>query len=410
LAEPTITRPKKYTDGDYSCFRVRVVFPFDEQLGYRPKEKAFRAQTARDALNNAKDWVRRRAWENAPHDVERRTFGAYLKDEYLPDLEAAVKANNKSWAAFRDRKSRLTRYVLEPTADLKAVVACDLRKVVLRHLRPSHMERYRKALERDAVSAHLRDDLRGDLSLAVKAAKRSLPERPRDYFEDWPNVKIEGTERTIFDYDDVRSRYMDESKPLEARAYAALIFEQRRRPNEVDALRWTDIDFTQRIVTFDKAVRRTSHGYEVTAHTKSGRRGDRRNPMSAYLAELLRRFQKERMASGTPMSEFIFPNARGSFRTQHQSYDCWRSYRTELGLPPGPWRYSLKHAGITFAGANGQNASMQREFTGHRDTRMIERVYTRIPDKAKVEAIALFDRPKQGRSPRAAQHGRFRGR
>jgi hypothetical protein len=75
----------------------------------------------------------------------------------------------------------------------------------------------------------------------------------------------------------------------------------------------------------------------------------------------------------------------------------------------------LKHAGISFAAVSGQPSSVQREFTGHRDGTMIDRVYKEIPSRAKVAAIGVFDRhARKVRSRHGAQRspasGQQRGR
>lgn len=357
-------------------------------MGRKPQEKVFYAKTAHESNQKARTYLSKENREISPTLDGIRTLGQFLTETFIPEYEANVKANNMSWTAFQNRKGRLERFIIEPLAKYPEVQKAHLGDTVLKYLRPHHVETFFKALDKDGVSPNLRQDLRIDLGLAIKAAKRFIPERPSDYFEDLPKIRLTAPKVKMFDYDLIWKTIADESKPLEARSLVAFQFIMRCRPSEIFALERSDIDLEAGTVTFDKAVRRTENGFEATDGLKTS--AGRTVAMGDFLTDLMvQLFRKHRFGV------FAFPGPQGKRFDKDSFKYHWARVRLALGLPNGPSFYSLKHSGISWANAEGQSAATQRAVTGHADTRTLERHYTQVPSKAAKEAISLFDRKAQ---------------
>lgn len=194
---------------------------------------------------------------------------------------------------YPDRKSRLTRFVLE------AESARQLFTKVLGDLAPETFERFFDRLLVQNVSRTIWNMVRQDLQLALRKARRRLRYPVSDFLRDIRSVQVEVKRQKLFDADLIRERIFDETLPIESRAWAAFIFFIACRPNEMMALQWSDIDWKKGVVTICKALAKAEHGFEVKGSTKTGRNDDREAPLGSFLADALRRIQRCRMSNGT---------------------------------------------------------------------------------------------------------------
>jgi integrase len=375
------------------------VFPFDPELGYKPKPIHFYGSTEREA--NAK----RAAYRPDDRPNETTPFTAFLKDEFIPSQEARYKNGELSWTRYKDRKSRLDRFLIEPM-EKPHLEAARIRKVVLGKLKPQIVEEYFNALEREGISAITRGKLRNDLRLALRQAKRRIPERVADYFEDVSIPTLARKPRELFDVDQILKVINDPSKPVNHRTLVAFQFITQCRPSEMFALTWFDVDLKNGLVTFAKAVRRTQDGFRVTAGTKTAQKGVRQVPLGGNLTQLLRTLKAVATAKGNGDGPVFTWQGKRDKKPKPLNKDrmryAWRDAKSSLGLPDGPDFYSLKHLGNSYALRNGVAAETQAKRMGHTTPRMARETYREIADPELCAAARVFDIVPQVVKERAA--------
>jgi len=348
-----------------------------------PKE--FWAKTLKEA--NAKRDAFRDEHKRNPNADRVTTFGAFLEADFIPYEEARYQAGELTWTRFQARRSRLQRYVLGKATG-KGLVAAPLAK-----LSPQIVERYFEDLLKAGVGPGLRNAIRRDLILALRKTRRALSYPSSEFFLDIPTAREEQKIKLEFDADDVLDRIEDDALAIEARAIVAFIFMLNCRPNEMFALRWSDIDWRSESVTIRRAVRVDRGGYTERDTTKTGRRGDRALPLGPVLADLLRRVKKTRMAQQN-VSDFVFCEANGARFCKDSFRYAWRRVRAVLKLPDGPTFYSLKTTGNSYALANGVSTAAQAKKMGHTTTRMADNVYRTLQRREIVAAVEVYDRKR----------------
>jgi uncharacterized protein YeeX (DUF496 family) len=335
-------------------WRARLTFPFDFELGYKPRPKDFYGKTAREAeLKRANH--RNRASMKANEQV---SFLSHLRVSFIPYEEARCKNGDLSWNRLCDRKSRLKRFLIEPKDE--KIAATRIRKTALSKLRPLHVEEFMRTLEMQEVSAYIRDGLYIDLRLALSNARRDIPERVDDYFAEIRRPTIRRKKPKIYDDQTIWDAIENPAFPLEDRLFVAFPFIMQCRPSEMFALTWSDIQDGQ--ITFQKATRKVQGGYAITEGTKTGDKGIRTLPLGETLTQMLREVQKARMASGKA-TDWVFHHNRRSLNKDRLRYR-WRQVKKSLGLPDGPTFYSLKKSGNSYAASSGNRRRNPRKDHG----------------------------------------------
>jgi len=372
---------RKRQIGRYTYWVARLVFPPDPIVGVRPKSKEFSAKTAAEA-HRAREEYRKKFAQNPKAD-RNTTLLDFLRNEFIPFEEARYRSGELSWGRYQERKSRLTRFVLQHP---KATRIC---RTSLATLTPELLERFFDDLLKSNIGSNRRNMVRQDLMLALRKAKRRLPFPVTEYFLDIRVAKEERKPKKLFKAEDVLDRLVDESLPIEARAVVGFEFIINCRPNEMWALLWSDIDWETQRVTICKAVQRSEHGFTVKQSTKSGRKGDRLLPLGSLLVDLLGRLQKQRMATGCA-SDYVFCQADGRPYEKDRFKFAWQGIRESLNLPAGPTFYSLKTSGNSYALANGISSAAQAKKMGHTTTRMADNDYRVVMDAEIVGAVEVY--------------------
>lgn len=375
-----ITRVKR---GGAILWRARLHFPFDPELGIKPKPRDFYGKTKREAAE------KRASWRPINASLDRETtFLAYLRTEFDSLQEARFNARELSWQRLCNRRSRLRRFVLEPNDPRLA--SSQIRKVTLATLRPQHIEDYFNALLLAGVSAGNRNALLADLRLALRPVKRRIPSAYEDYFENLRLAQQQTRPQRLFNASAVLDAVTNESLPIEARAFVGFIFMTLCRPSEMFALEWSDIDLRDGTVRIDKAVRLTPNGYAVDGGTKTGSKGNRTRPLNATLLALLRSLKKSQMQSGTFGGRvFLW---KGKPLTKERTRYAWRDAKKALALPDGPTFYSLKKLGNSLLGARGASPEARAALMGHTTPRMAMQTYRDVANAEILDATSLFDR------------------
>lgn len=368
--------PKKYincvevTIKGQKMWRARLTFPFDHDLGYKPSPKDFYGKTAAEAD------AKRKNHKPEKNGIDKRiSFVDYIRKEFIPKQEQLARAGEYSWQHYANRKWRLEKWLLD-TED-EAIKKLAIRRVRLGSLTPEQVRDFFHTLLISKVAGENRRKLKDDFRVALKDARKRIAEPWREYFEDVevPTNKRAFSQRQIFDWRLVCQNIIDETKPLRDRTLVAFAMTTLRRPSEIFALRWSDVDWQQQRITIRKAVVVTEKGMGVVDKTKNGvitdialepgvlrmlaRLKQEVLPICSKCGEgqsaiqhrppfdksqRKRKEQHHRFEAKVPSEDdFIFTTERGKPLNKENFKRPWRAIKKNLGLPDGPGFYSLKH-------------------------------------------------------------------
>lgn len=416
--------PKKYKNvievkvRGKKMYRARLIFPFDQELGYRPAPKNFYGKTAAEADYRRSQYVPEKI------SIDKRTsFVDYIRKEFLFKQEQLARAGEYSWQHYTDRKWRLEKWLLEPQDE--AIKKMALRKVRLGGLRPDHIKDFFHTLLILKVAGENRRKLKDDLRVALQDVKKRIPEPWQTYFEDLKKL-IPATQRTFaqrqtFDPRQVALAILDESKPLRDRALVGFAAAAMRRPSEVFALKWKDIDWERGQVPIEKRTVKTKDGMAVREGTKNkevsviGIGGGILNLLARLKQEPLpfcaecgegpsaiqhrppfdksrrkRKEQHHRFAGKIPgEDDFVFTTERG--RPLNKDNFKWQTVKKNLGLPDGPGFYSLKHMMNSELDARQISDAARADRMGHKNDQMARIVYRKVSDVERQRVVTEID-------------------
>lgn len=143
------------------------------------------------------------------------------------------------------------------------------------------------------------------------------------------------------------------------------------RRSELLALRWTDCDFDNRVLTVSgSVVRLKGQGLERQDTTKGG--DERSVPLPQFAIDALRR-RKDGWA-GPNSAGVIFPSSVGTLRDPDNFGKQWREVRDELGLPDVT-SHSFRKTVATLIDDSGLSARIGADQLGHARPSMTQDVY-----------------------------------
>lgn len=390
--------------GEKKIWRARLVFPFDDDLGYRPAAKDFYGKTAAEAD------AKRKAYKPLKKGIDAQTSFVEYLSAFIARQEELSIAGQYSWAHFLGRKSRLERFIISPEDEKLDSLA--VRRVSLAALTPDHIKDLFHALTITGVKNEPRRKIKDDIRLALKECRKRIAHPWRDYFEDvsTPRVSKSFSQREIYDWRMVCQAILDETKPIRDRALVAFAIHTMRRPSEMFALTWKDINWESAEVIINKAVVQTHAGIGVKNSTKNGK--ETAVHLSQTILGLLHRLQTtplpvcetcsyvedapqhrshEFRAKMPSENDFIFLTDFGKPLTKETFRGTWRGIKKTLGLPDGPAFYSLKHTGNSAAQEMGVSVAALADRMGHKSDEMARLTYRVVLDSEKQKAVNAFD-------------------
>lgn len=221
-------------------------------------------------------------------------------------------------------------------------------------------------------------------------------------------------ERTI----DARDIYMPEAAPSrpkrtlttdEARrvmtactehrlgAYFALMLTLGMRPQEIDALRWSDLDLDEGVVTIERAMNRLSGGAPASIGSTKTAGSVRRLVMRPDLLPLLRARRAaqvaDRLRSGPywttddRWSDLVFTTEVGTPFFSTNLRREWERVRKAAEVQTITL-YELRHSAASLYVEQGADLVQVADLLGHANTRMLERRYRhRVSDVVRLASV-----------------------
>lgn len=170
------------------------------------------------------------------------------------------------------------------------------------------------------------------------------------------------------------------------------------RIGELLALKWDDVDFTEKTITIDKnaVVSKVTDGEEShyvlinqqSTKTKSGRRVI---PLSDIATQSLQEVYKI-----TGENEFVVSSATGKQITPRNINRMFHSILLQTGIAKGTEDlcgvHTLRHTFASMLFMNGCEIKIVSELLGHADTKITENIYIHLIQKQKIKAIRDIDK------------------
>lgn len=151
--------------------------------------------------------------------------------------------------------------------------------------------------------------------------------------------------------------------------FAYFILYTGLRRGEALALRYSDIDFSNKIITVNKSIYHQNNvPHEKLPKTSAGIR-------NVILPDNLIPLLKENKKTETK-NELVFGNDKGEWLTNGQFQGLWERYTLETGLDITP--HQLRHAYATMLFEAGINEKDAQELMGHTTIQLTRDIYTHI--------------------------------
>lgn len=169
--------------------------------------------------------------------------------------------------------------------------------------------------------------------------------------------------------------------PLHYRPFFIVLANTGARPNELHALRWSDIDWSKKTISITKGRVRGQEGLPKT------QAGEREIPMTPPVEEALRELAKRQLVS---QQGFIFITKKGTPIDDHIDR-FWRSALRKAKIPHRP-SYTLRHTFVTRCINNGLPLLYIAKLIGHSTIDTLIRHYSEWIESATKDNAAAVER------------------
>jgi integrase len=165
------------------------------------------------------------------------------------------------------------------------------------------------------------------------------------------------------------------------------------RQGELAALRWEDLDLSERgSVTVRRSADTRTRTRVSTTKTGEERRIGIGSRTVAVLKGHKKRQLEERMAASSWADPgLVFPNAKGKIRRRDSVMRSLRRFLAEAGLPAEVRFHDLRHTAATLAIKQGIPIPTVSKMLGHSDPAMTLRRYAHVLEDMRQEAARAMD-------------------
>ena len=165
------------------------------------------------------------------------------------------------------------------------------------------------------------------------------------------------------------------------------------RQGELAALRWEDIDLTDKpSITVRRSADTRSRTRVSTTKTGSERK-IRIGPRTVEILKTHRAKQLEERMAATSWADagLVFPNTKGKIRRRDSVMRSLRRFLGEAGLPVGVRFHDLRHTAGTLALRQGVPLHAVSRMLGHADPAMTLRRYAHVLEDMREDAARAMD-------------------
>lgn len=184
------------------------------------------------------------------------------------------------------------------------------------------------------------------------------------------------TYRSMASETDVKAVKENLNIPMGMYAYLVLMTGCRR--NEACALKVSDIDFENKLITVSKSLY-TADDNKTYIKLPKTEKGIRKIIMPDELEKSLKKYVK-----GKKASDILFPNSKGEYMNNGEFDYHWRVYQKQTGITATP--HMLRHSYASMLLEAGIDTKIAQDQLGHATMQMTVDTYAHISESWKTEA------------------------
>jgi integrase len=266
-------------------------------------------------------------------------------------------------------------------------------RVKLRDLGAAHVSAFKARKIEEGLNPNTVGVMQGVLSTALNLAVDDgfIPSNPASRVK--KAVKREQAPMRSTKSQEEASRLLGAAVGTRDEALLTLALRTGMRQGELAALRWEDIDLTDKPSI---TVRRSADTRTKTrvSTTKTGK--DRRIHIGPRTVDVLKghraRQLEERMAAASWADPgLVFPNTKGKIRRRDSVMRSLRRFLKEAGLPVAIRFHDLRHTAGTLALRQGVPLHTVSKMLGHSDPAMTLRRYAHVLEDMREDAAKAMD-------------------
>lgn len=297
----------------------------------------------------------------------RITVGAYIRI-WLEDKRRSVQYT--SYDRYVDWSRHAIKY---------------LGHIRLADLHVAHIRDWYQQMSKDEVTVKSQEGAAIALAMAMKQAKRDklITDNP---VSACPKPKVPRSEITILSEEQVK-QLLAETKKCRMAAFFVTAIGTGARFSEILALEWTDVDFEQNAIRFEK----TTSEQPLPVHVKESKTsaGIRTVSMSLFVKEALLQHRKQLVSEGFAGNPLVFPNTRGNYhhRGSVRKYYFWPA-RERAGLSRFKI-HDLRHTAATLM-LTKSDAKTVSTILGHKDVTTTLNTYVHPTPESEIAAVTAI--------------------
>lgn len=191
-------------------------------------------------------------------------------------------------------------------------------------------------------------------------------------------------------------RELMEQQPLRNRVFVQIALEIGPRPEEIHALKWSDIDFKDRLIDFNKTwqyIPKKGSFEKPDLKNKASRRKVKVSASTIFLLKQLKNEQeKEAKKAGSKWinSGALFVNWQGKQLAATWASGWWGKWIIITGLPVKTL-YCLRHTCISLLISANANPLEVARMVGHTNAEMLWRVYGHAVEKEQFSGADIME-------------------
>jgi len=275
--------------------------------------------------------------------------------------------------------------------NLKAHLIPAFGDLPLSEIKPAHIRKYQAALSRDVSAVRVN----GVVQLLRSITKQALLDEIIDRDPCLAVKRLEEQAQEIDPFDEEElALVLSNIEPHYQPFFTALAF-TGARPNELMALRFSDIDYRKREVRISKGRVR---GHEGTPKTPSSKRTIPLNDRA------LEAFEQAKTRAVATLADYVFVDKAGLPVGKHL-YRAWKAALLKSGIRHRP-SYQLRHTFISQCLLKGLPVQYVAKIVGHSGIETTVRNYARWIDSSTAEYDSrlreAFAKPVPVSSPKIA--------
>jgi integrase len=265
-------------------------------------------------------------------------------------------------------------------------------RIKLRELSPAHVRAFEARKIEEGLNPNTVGVMQGVLSTALNQAVDDslIPSNPASRVK--KAVKRDQAPMRSLSQEEA-SRLLGAAVGTRDEALLTLALRSGMRQGELAALRWEDVDLTDKpsIVVWRSADTRTKTRVSTTKTGKERKVHIGLRTVEVLKAHRARQLEERMAATSWADPGLVFPNTKGKIRRRDSVMRSLRRLLEEAGLPVGVRFHDLRHTAGTLALQQGIPLHAVSKMLGHSDPAMTLRRYAHVLEEMRDDAARAMD-------------------